>query len=148
MASAALTGCVTTPASRIAEQSQVLAKTAGKVVLTEVKSVDGPDGRAVVMSREGELQLVDAKGRVRSRYTVPYAAVMSVKEGVEVARDAVLFEWDPYTSTIITDRPGLIKFEDIIDILRNEGPLYLFYNDSNHVGILATADKEPVGEGE
>jgi len=40
------------------------------------------------------------------------------------------------------------RFDDIIDILRNEGPLYLFYNDSNHVGILATSQKEPVGEGE
>jgi hypothetical protein len=40
------------------------------------------------------------------------------------------------------------KFEDIIDILRNEGPLYLYFNDNNNVGILATSQKEPVGEEE
>jgi len=102
-------------AARIAEQSRVLAKSAGKVVFKDVRTVDGPEARPVVISREGELQLVDAEGRVRSRYNVPYASTLHAAEGDEVERESVLFEWDPYTSTIVTDRPGIVKFEDIID---------------------------------
>ncbi|HUU45641.1 MAG TPA: DNA-directed RNA polymerase subunit beta', partial [Acidobacteriota bacterium] len=102
-------------AARIAEQSRVLAKTAGTVALRNVKTVTGPEGQPVVISREGELQLVDDKGRVRSRYNVPYASTLYIKEGNNVEREGMLFEWDPYTSTILTDKPGILRFEDLID---------------------------------
>ena len=42
----------------------------------------------------------------------------------------------------------LKRFNDIILILRYEKPLYLFLNLDNLIGILATGDKEPVGEEE
>ncbi|MBI3872520.1 MAG: DNA-directed RNA polymerase subunit beta', partial [candidate division Zixibacteria bacterium] len=102
-------------AARIAEQSQVMAKTAGTVVLRSVKTVIGPEDKPVVINRDGELQVVDAQHRVRSRYNVPYASTMFVNDGASVERESVLFEWDPYTSTILTDKPGIAKFEDITD---------------------------------
>lgn len=40
------------------------------------------------------------------------------------------------------------RFDDITKMLRYESPLYLFYNDGNHVGILATSTNEPTGEQE
>jgi DNA-directed RNA polymerase subunit beta' len=102
-------------AARIAEQSRVVAKSPGTVVLKNVKTVDGPEGRPVAVNRDGELQVVDAQRRVRSRYGVPYAATLLVGDGAAVEREGVLFEWDPYTSTILTDVPGIVHFEDIID---------------------------------
>ncbi len=40
----------------------------------------------------------------------------------------------------------IIKFNDVITILREEKPLYVFLNLKNKVEPIATADFEPVGE--
>jgi hypothetical protein len=40
------------------------------------------------------------------------------------------------------------KFSDIIEILREEKPLYLALNTDNGIGTLATADYEAVGQEE
>ncbi len=42
----------------------------------------------------------------------------------------------------------LSRFNDVINILRQEKPLYLFLNLNNKIGIVATSDREPVGEEE
>jgi len=102
-------------AARIAEQSQVVAKTPGTVVFKNVRAIEGPSGRPVVMNRDGEIQVVDDQKRVRARYNVPYAAELLVHEGEQAGREKVLFEWDPYTSTILTEKAGVVHFEDIID---------------------------------
>ena len=102
-------------AARIAEQSQVQAKTAGSVSLRNARTVDGPNGQPVIVNRDTELLIIDAQGRTRSRHTVPYASTLLVRENQAVEREHVLFEWDPYTSTILTERTGIMRFEDIID---------------------------------
>ncbi|GAB4320499.1 MAG: DNA-directed RNA polymerase subunit beta' [Candidatus Zixiibacteriota bacterium] len=102
-------------AARIAEQSQVLSKSAGTVVFKGVKTVVGPSGNHVVINRDGELHIVDDQKRVRARFNVPYASELMVKEGDKVDRNSPLFEWDPYTSTILSEKAGVIHFEDIID---------------------------------
>jgi hypothetical protein len=40
------------------------------------------------------------------------------------------------------------RFRDIVGILLNEKPLYMFLNTDNLMGHLATTDMEPVGEEE
>jgi len=102
-------------AARIAEQSKVVAKAAGTVVLNEVVTVTTPDKDEIVLNREGELQIVDEKRRVRARLKVPYAAVLRRKDGDKVTREDVLFEWDPYTATILSEHSGKARFSDIIE---------------------------------
>ncbi len=102
-------------ASRIAEQSQVVAKYAGKIVLEDVRSLKRDDGTVMVVSREGagELHIVDDKGRVRSRLKVPYGAHLLVSDGQEVKKGDIIYEWDPYTGVILTEKNGVVKFRDI-----------------------------------
>ena len=38
-------------------------------------------------------------------------------------------------------------YREVVDLLRNEGPLFLKYEESHHTGYLSTTF-EPVGEGE
>lgn len=40
------------------------------------------------------------------------------------------------------------RFNDVINILRYEKPLYLFLNLDNLIGMIATSDLEPTGEEE
>ncbi len=102
-------------AARIAEQSRVAAKSEGKVVYRNLKFVSKKSGDMVVLGREGELELVDDKGRVRARYNVPYSAILKVQNNHKVEKDSPLFEWDPYTNTILSEHPGQVHFVDIIE---------------------------------
>ncbi|HVG35315.1 MAG TPA: hypothetical protein VM911_19770 [Pyrinomonadaceae bacterium] len=43
---------------------------------------------------------------------------------------------------------AISRFRDIVGILLNEKPLYLFLNTDNLMGHLATTNMEPVGEEE
>ncbi|MCI0597150.1 MAG: DNA-directed RNA polymerase subunit beta' [candidate division Zixibacteria bacterium] len=102
-------------AARIAEQSKVLAKSDGAVNFKNIRSVSRTDGEQVVLSRDGEITITDEEGRVRSRYHVPYAGVLRVAGGDRVKKDATLFEWDPYTSTILSEHGGTVEFSDVIE---------------------------------
>jgi len=39
-------------------------------------------------------------------------------------------------------------YSDVVDLLRNESPLFIWVNPDNGIGGIATGDDEPVGEGE
>jgi len=103
-------------AARIAEQSQVTAKYAGQIVFENVKTVQRSDKSMMVISRDGvgEAHIVDEEGRVRSRLKIPYGAHLMVNDKDKVEKEQVIFEWDPYTGTILSERAGTIKFKDII----------------------------------
>ncbi len=102
-------------AARIAEQSKVTAKSEGKVIYKDIKFGTKKNGEMVILGREGELGLLDKKGRVRARYNVPYSAILRVKNNQQVEKDEVLFEWDPYTYTILSEYSGSVEFVDIIE---------------------------------
>jgi DNA-directed RNA polymerase subunit beta' len=102
-------------AARIAEQSKATAKMDGKVVFKNVKMAQSSDERIVVLGREGEIHLLDEQDRLRTKYNVPYAANLRVKDKSWVKKDEVLFEWDPYTNTILTEQKGTVKFVDLIE---------------------------------
>jgi DNA-directed RNA polymerase subunit beta' len=102
-------------AARIEEQSKVAAKNEGKVHYKDIKSVTKKDGDVIVLGREGEISLIDEENRVRARYKVPYAATLRVKNGQSAEKDQVLFEWDPYTNAILSERSGRVEFVDIIE---------------------------------
>ncbi|UCC45760.1 MAG: DNA-directed RNA polymerase subunit beta' [Candidatus Zixiibacteriota bacterium] len=103
-------------AARIAEQSQVAAKHDGRVHLENVQSVGREDKTVMVTSRDlvGEVHIIDSKDRVRSRLKLPYGAHLLVKEGDEAKKGTIIFEWDPYTGLILTERGGKVRFKDII----------------------------------
>ena len=102
-------------AARIAEQSKVTAKSEGKIVYKDVKFGAKKNGDMVVLGREGEMHLLDERGRVRARYNVPYSATLRAKNNQQVEKEEALFEWDPYTFTILSEYSGKLEFVDIIE---------------------------------
>ena len=103
-------------ASRIAEQSSITAKRAGTVHFNNLDAVERPGEGLVAVGRNGEIELLDQQGRPRGgRYHVPAGAVVKVREKDEVEGGVVLYEWDPYNNVIVTDKPGALRFVDIVD---------------------------------
>ncbi len=104
-------------AARIAEQSKVTAKTDGKVAFHNIKTVSRRDGELAVLGRDGSMSLLDQQNRPRARYNVPYGAILKVKDKSAVNKDEILFEWDPYTSTILAEQAGTVGFADLMEDL-------------------------------
>jgi DNA-directed RNA polymerase subunit beta' len=101
-------------AARIAEQSRVEAKYNGRVSLVDVVSLDRPDNTKIVVGRDGEVRILDDKDRVRSRMKVPYGAILATETGKEISKGDVIFEWDPYSNTIVSEFGGKVIFKDIV----------------------------------
>ncbi len=101
-------------ASRAAAQSQVEAKSGGTVRYTAlIRCVMNPKNEKIVISRSGEVMIVDDNGRERERHKVPYGATLLVDDGSQIAAGAVLATWDPHTRPIVTEYAGIVKFEHV-----------------------------------
>jgi len=110
-------------ASRRAEQTTLEARTEGVVRLHNVNTVPGRDGTLIVMTRHGEVVVAaQIKGedghireRERERYPLVYGAKLRKAEGDHVKAAELIAEWDPYTTPIITEVDGVVKFGDILE---------------------------------
>jgi DNA-directed RNA polymerase subunit beta' len=71
--------------------------------------------RTVALKRNGEVLVVDDKGRELSRDKVPYGAVLLVQDGAKVARGDTLCEWDPHLTPILAEVAGFVRFQDVAD---------------------------------
>src|SRR5687768_66138 len=101
-------------ASRTAVQSHVEAKSAGTVRFTStMRYVANAKGDNVVISRSGEITIVDDNGRERERHKVPYGALLPVADGDTVRAGKQLATWDPHHRPIITEYAGTVKFEHV-----------------------------------
>src|ERR1700716_779737 len=102
-------------ASRVSEQSTLESRHAGTIRFQGLVYVEAKDGNLVVMNRNGSLVVQDAKGRDRERYPIVYGARLKGKENQHVEQGQVLVEWDPYTFSILTEKPGQVRFKDILE---------------------------------
>jgi DNA-directed RNA polymerase subunit beta' len=95
-------------------QSHVEAKSAGTVRFTAtMRFVSNAKGDKVVISRSGEVMIVDDNHRERERHKVPYGALLTVTDGKVVKAGAALANWDPHHRPIITEYPGTVRFEHV-----------------------------------
>jgi DNA-directed RNA polymerase subunit beta' len=102
-------------ASRRVEETALEAKMDGTVKFIDLRTVRNREGMLVVMSRKGEIAILDDEGRERKRYPAVYGAKLAVAEGKKVKEGELIAEWDPYTIPIITEVSGLVKFGDITE---------------------------------
>jgi len=102
-------------ASRAAAASSVEVRNKGHLRFHHIKTVQHEKGHLVAVSRSGEIGVVDSFGRERERYKIPYGAVISAKEGAEVAGGQVVATWDPHTHPVVTEVAGFLKYQDFVD---------------------------------
>jgi DNA-directed RNA polymerase subunit beta' len=101
-------------ASRRAEQTSLEARYAGTMKFINLKTVVDRDNHHVVLSRNGEIVVVDETGRERERHTLVYGARVTVGDGCPVTEGMLLAEWDPYTMPILTEVSGVVNFGDVV----------------------------------
>ncbi|MQP75258.1 DNA-directed RNA polymerase subunit beta' [Stenotrophomonas sp. MYb238] len=102
-------------ASRAAAVDNITVKTTGSVKFNNLKSVEHANGSLVAVSRSGEVSVLDAHGRERERYKLPYGATITVKDGAEIKAGQTVANWDPHNHPIVSEVAGFIRFIDFID---------------------------------
>lgn len=102
-------------ASGGAESHFIEVPVSGKIKLSGVNTIKNSAGRVVVLSRNGELSVVDDKGEKLFSASLPYASMLIVNDGDAVEKGAKVAEWDPYSNTIIAEKDGIVNFSDLIE---------------------------------
>jgi DNA-directed RNA polymerase subunit beta' len=101
--------------STTVEESETKAKKDGVVKFTRMRFVQNEEGKNVVLTRNGEISLLDSKGRELEKYEVPNGAILLVTENQEVKAGAVLCQWDPHSIPILSEVSGKVRYEDVVE---------------------------------
>jgi len=102
-------------AAHIATESNIETKANGKTKFTNIRVVENTAKENVVTGRNGKIEIEDKDNRTIATYNVPYGATLRIAEDVDVKVGNVLFDWDPYSSVIISDKDGTVEYEHIIE---------------------------------
>ncbi len=101
-------------------ENTMTARNNSKLEFDSIRTVDSTDNDGkplkVVVSRTGEIRMIDPKNnRVLYNNFIPYGAFLYVNDGQEVQRGDKICSWDPFNATIVSDFPGLIRYNNLED---------------------------------
>ncbi len=102
-------------AAQVNEQSHLEAICDGTVVYRDIPTITDKRGRRLSLARNGEIVVLDNEGRERAMHKVPYGTHLLHEDGAIINEGDRLAEWDPFTTPVITEKPGIVKYQDLID---------------------------------
>lgn len=97
------------------EVSDIKAKKGGIVKFARMRFVKNEDGKNIVLTRNGEISILDPKGRELEKFEVPTAATLLVAENQEIKAGAILCQWDPHSIPILAEVSGKVRYEDVVE---------------------------------
>ena len=102
-------------ATRITEQSEIESTNSGKVKYKDIRYCLSVNNEKIVLSRNGYIVIEDKSKKKKTKMKVPYGAILKVKEGGTIEVGDIAFTLDPYSTVIISEEEGKIKFVDIVE---------------------------------
>jgi DNA-directed RNA polymerase subunit beta' len=106
-------------ASKIASESQIVAKFDGILEFEGITTVvyqteEGPVD--VVIGRSGEIRILDKNTNAYLvTYNIPYGSQIYVRANQPVKKGDRICAWDPYNAVILSEFPGITRYENIIE---------------------------------
>ncbi len=106
-------------ASSSAIESQMLVKFDGKIEFDSVKTTkyinkEGEE-QVIVITRMGEMRIVNDEGIVLVNHDIPYGASLKMKNGQKVKKGDLICSWDPFNAVILSEIAGRVRFENIVE---------------------------------
>jgi len=133
------------------KQPMIKPKHDGVVRYNEIRCVKLEDGSNIVLNKNGSLNIVNDEGRELETHNIVIGSVISVADGGKVKKGDVLVQWDPYNVPILSEKPGKVKFHDIIEGVTmkqevdqttgQETILIIEHKEDLHPSIIITDDK-------
>jgi len=104
-------------ASKALVETNITASQSGTVELRDCNEVmvEDQDGATVrvALKRNGQIALLDPKGRELEKQKIPYGAEILVEPGQQVKKGEQLVRWDPHRTPILAEKSGKVNFVDI-----------------------------------
>ena len=102
-------------AANFNETSNLESMADGTIELRDMPTITDKNGRRLSLARNGEIAIIDSEGRERETHRLPYGATILFADGDTVKKGERFAEWDPFTMPVITEKPGIVKYVDLID---------------------------------
>ncbi|MBI4579463.1 MAG: DNA-directed RNA polymerase subunit beta', partial [Planctomycetes bacterium] len=107
-------------ATRAVVENKIDSIQGGTIKFFELNAVPVPavgdvPARTVSLKRNGEIAILDPKGRELERYKVPYGADIHDQEAQEIAPRTTLASWDPHLTPLLAEVAGFVRFHDIAE---------------------------------
>jgi DNA-directed RNA polymerase subunit beta' len=114
---------------------EIVADHAGIVVYLDLRIVHNEEGQWVALNKNGSLHVVRDEGRPLEEYkkllstksiealqtfTVELGTKILVEDGSKVTAGTKIAEWEQHNIPIICDRPGYVKYEDLVEGISTE----------------------------
>ncbi len=114
---------------------QIVAEEECIVVYSDLRTVETEEGNWVALNKNGCLHLVKDEGRKLDEYkallstksieplqtfTIELGTKILVADGTKVKKGLKIAEWEQHNIPIICDRPGYVKYEDLVEGISTE----------------------------
>ena len=86
----------------------------GKLSFKGLRLVTLANEQQVTLNKTGSIQVLDQDDRIIDDYPIPAGALLHFKDGDDVEEEALLAQWDPYNIPILSEKKGVISFEDML----------------------------------
>ncbi len=103
-------------ATKATVQSNIISNYNAKIKIDNNETVKDNEGHLIVMTRNCKVSFLDIKtDKEKSSNHIPYGAKLFIENGKKVKPEDLVASWDPYTIPIISEKAGIVKYEDIED---------------------------------
>ncbi|MEC7838417.1 MAG: DNA-directed RNA polymerase subunit beta' [Chlamydiota bacterium] len=114
---------------------ELVSEQEGILVYTDLRTVKNDDGQWIALNKKGALNVVRDEGRTLEEYkkllstkslepmqtfTVELGTKILVPDGSSVKAGQKFAEWEQHNIPIICDRPGYVKYEDLVEGISTE----------------------------
>ena len=97
-------------------QSNIISNYNAKIKIQNNSTVKNSKGQSIVMTRNCKVFFLDTKtNKEKSSSHIPYGAKLLIQDGKKVKPEDIIASWDPYTIPIVSEKDGIVKYEDVID---------------------------------
>jgi len=100
---------------QIFKEPQIVAKGAGTVRYRGLRVIENPQGKSVVLNKNGFVSVINEQGREMERYGVELGSILQFGDEQKVKKGQVLAEWDPYNVPIYAEHTGIVEFLDVVE---------------------------------
>lgn len=114
---------------------ELLADSDGILVYEDIRTVKNKEGDVLVLNKNGKIHLVKDENRSLEEYksllktksiepkqtfTLELGSRLLLEDGHKVKQGQKIVEWEQHNIPIICERPGYVKFEDLVEGLSTE----------------------------
>ena len=130
-------------ASKAVEESSFESRHDGEVKYENIKYVTNAEKQDVVLNRNGEVVIIDDKGRELERAGVPAGAILHVPEGGKVKSGGSVLTWEPHMIPILAEMDGIVEYDDIIEGVTMQKELDTVTNKTRYLIIEHKGECHP-----